>query len=327
MKNNIKFIFSVLILTSIIISCVPSRQFDELKQRNQNCESERDGLKNTNEELTVKNTEMASEMQVLNKRLSSLGSDTSIMGNSYRILTTQYDKINQLYNELLEKQRQLRDGNIEETKKILIQLQLAQEDLQKREDELKELERALDKKKSELEQRNSRLIELENILKSKDAAVKSLKEKVSNALIGFEGEGLTVELKNGKVYVSLEEQLLFKSGKWDVDSRGVKALKKLSKVLEKNEEINIVVEGHTDDVPYIGSGQVKDNWDLSVKRATAIVKILLDNSRIDPKRITAAGRGEFMPIASGKTKEARQKNRRTEIILTPKLEELFQLLE
>ncbi len=327
MKNNIKFIFSVLILTSIIISCVPSRQFEELKQRNQNCESERDELKNTNEELTVKNTEMASEMQVLNKRLSSLSSDTSIMGNSYRILTTQYDKINQLYNELLDKQRQLRDGNIEETKKILIQLQLAQEDLQKREDELKELERTLDKKKSELEQRNSRLVELENILKSKDAAVKSLKEKVSNALIGFEGEGLTVELKNGKVYVSLEEQLLFKSGKWDVDSRGVKALKKLSKVLERNEEINIVVEGHTDDVPYIGSGQVKDNWDLSAKRATAIVKILLSNSNINPKRITAAGRGEFMPIASGKTKEARQKNRRTEIILTPKLEELFQLLE
>ena len=155
----------------------------------------------------------------------------------------------------------------------------------------------------------------------------ALRDIVSKALYGFEGQGLTVNIKNGKVYVSLEEQLLFKSGSTEVDSRGVDALKRLARVLEQNPEINIMIEGHTDDVPIRRGGTIKDNWDLSVLRATSIVRILLDGARIDPTRLTTSGRGEYLPVDPASSPEARRKNRRTEIILSPKLDELFKILE
>ena len=142
-----------------------------------------------------------------------------------------------------------------------------------------------------------------------------------------EGKGLTITQKNGKVYVSLEESLLFATGKWTIEPKGIEVLKKLAKVLEQSPDINVLVEGHTDDVPMKGIGDVKDNWDLSAVRATSVVKIITQNSTVDPKRLTAAGRGEFFPIDGAKTKEARAKNRRTEIILTPKLDELLKVLE
>jgi chemotaxis protein MotB len=168
---------------------------------------------------------------------------------------------------------------------------------------------------------------MERILSRKDSIVNNLKNKVSDALLGFENNGLTIKIVNGKVYVSLEEKLLFKSGSFMVGPDGVKALKKLAKVLEQNADINIMIEGHTDDVPYHADAAIKDNWDLSVKRATSIVRILLDGTSIDPKRLTAAGRGQFVPVDKAKTAEALQKNRRTEIILSPKLDELFKILE
>jgi chemotaxis protein MotB len=157
--------------------------------------------------------------------------------------------------------------------------------------------------------------------------VDALKQKVSAALMGFEGQGLTVTKKNGKIYVSLEEQLLFGSGSTTVDAKGVSALKKLAAVLEQNPDINITVEGHTDDVPVVPGSQLVDNWDLSVRRATSIIRILTENSSINPKRLTASGRGEYMPVNTAKSAEARQKNRRTEIILTPNLDDLFEILE
>jgi chemotaxis protein MotB len=138
---------------------------------------------------------------------------------------------------------------------------------------------------------------------------------------------LQIESRNGRIYVSLDEKLLFQSGKWNVDSRGKQAIKQLSSVLAAQKDIDILVEGHTDNVPYGGNGNVTDNWDLSVKRATAIVRILLENKELEASRVMAAGRGEFNPIDTANTKEARQKNRRTEIILTPKLTDLLQLFE
>ena len=129
------------------------------------------------------------------------------------------------------------------------------------------------------------------------------------------------------IYGLLNESLLFASGKTAVEPKGVEALKNVAKVLEQNADINVLVEGHTDDIPMKGVGDIKDNWDLSVMRATSVTKILLQNSTTDPKRITSAGRGEFFPIDNAKTPEARKKNRRTEIILTPKLDELFKVLE
>ena len=169
--------------------------------------------------------------------------------------------------------------------------------------------RELQQMQDEMEKRNKRLIELETILARKDSTVTALRRKVSDALLGFEGKGLSVHTKNGKVYVSMEDKLLFRSGRYDIEARGANAIKDLAQMLAQNPEINVLIEGHTDDVAYRGTGDLKDNWDLSVKRATSVVRELLKNSQIDARRITAAGRGEFIPLDNAKTADARQKNR------------------
>ncbi|MFH2141513.1 MAG: OmpA family protein [Bacteroidota bacterium] len=338
-KRNI--IFVALIITGLFFSCVPARQYQDLKTKNQKCEEEREYIKNKNAENEVKVAELESKFEELSKQVKMLMNDTTVTGITLRKLTQQYDKINELNDELLKKLRQKNMDESSETRKLLAELQEMQENLQKQKDEIKDMENVLDAKKKDLEllqtqmsdkdkmleEKNRKLIELQTMLSRKDSIVNALKDKVSAALKGFEGEGLTIEERNGKVYVSLDEKLLFKSGKWDVDPNGQKALIKLADVLEKNDDINIMIEGHTDDLAYGGSGNISDNWDLSVKRATAIVKILLKDSKIDPKRLIASGRGEFLPVDPAKTTEARTKNRRTEIILTPKLDELFQILE
>ena len=176
-----------------------------------------------------------------------------------------------------------------------------------------------------LKEKQNRVDELEAILNRTDSSVNSLKKAVSDALVGFENNGLTITKKNGKVYVSMEEKLLFASGSTVVDKKGEDALKEIGKVLEKNKDINVLIEGHTDNVPIAG-GTMKDNWDLSVLRATSVVRILMKNASIDPTRLTPAGRGPYLPIDTGSTPEARRKNRRIEIILSPKLDELFKVI-
>ncbi len=172
-----------------------------------------------------------------------------------------------------------------------------------------------------------RIRELEKILEEKEQAVNNLKAIVSKALLNFKENDLTVEVKNGKVYVSLAEQLLFGSGSIKVDTKGVQAIEQLAGVLKDNPDINIVVEGHTDNVPISKTGTyMKNNWDLSVMRATSIVTILT-NAGVGSDRITASGRGEHIPLTSNDEAEGRKKNRRTEIILTPELDELFKILE
>ncbi len=185
----------------------------------------------------------------------------------------------------------------------------------------------VDQLSADLKVREARLAELQRILDEKDQAVKNLRSKVSNALLGFNDKDLTINVRNGKVYVSLAEQLLFNSGSTKVDPKGVEALKKLAQVLQEQKDVNVVVEGHTDDVP-ISKGTVgmQDNWDLSVLRATEITRILT-NTGVAPERVTPSGRSKYVPLETASTKEARQKNRRTEIILTPNLDELFQILE
>lgn len=345
-----KILYSVLlfVLAVVIYSCVPVRKVEDIKKREEACVEERDQLRFKNKEYETQNTELKGEVEELKKQITHLAADTLTLGTGLRTTRFLYDKINDQYQLLLDKQKELVSGNEAETKKILVALQKTQEDLQKQEDELRELEKSLNDKKADLEKikaelekknaiieaknkdleaRSRELIALQQKLNSMDSIVRSLKDKVSSALVGFEGEGLTVEQRNGKVYVSLDEKLLFKSGSFTVDKKGQDAIKKLATVLEKNQDVSIMIEGHTDNVPYSGSGQLKDNWDLSVMRATAIVKIILDGSTIDPSRISASGRSEFLPVDPSDSKEARAKNRRTEIILTPKLDELFKLIE
>ncbi|MCX7954393.1 MAG: OmpA family protein [Bacteroidales bacterium] len=338
MRNS--YLICVIIL-GLLLSCVPIKQYRDLKDKNEQCEDERSYLKNREKELSEKNKELEQQLSVLQNKYNSLRMDTSSMGYTIRTYASQIERLTNLNAELNQLLKKKTFEISAENKKLLTHLQLLQDSLLKKEDELKRLEREINKKKFNvdslftelnkktelLNQKSNRLIELERKLKEKDSVVIALKDKISKALKGYEGQGLSVNIKNGKVYVSLEERLLFASGRWDVDPKGQKALKSLAEVLEKNTDINIIVEGHTDDVPYKGSGNIEDNWDLSTKRATAVTKILLKSGNIDPSRIMAAGRGEYMPIEKSKTSEARAKNRRTEIILTPKLEEVLKILE
>jgi chemotaxis protein MotB len=337
-KQNLWLAVLLIVFAS---SCVPVRHYEDMKKKFGDCDSEREAMKQSNKTLGEQVAELQSQVEELTKKTTMLVNDTSIMGRSYRILTQQYDKINTLNDELMKK---LKMKNIEmdnESRKLYTELQGLKEDLQAKEDELKKLEKDLNTKKSSLDKlqsqleekdkdliaKSARLMELEAMLSKKDSTVNALKEKVMKALKGFEGQGLTIETRNGKVYVSMEEKLLFKSGSWVVDPKGQNAIKEIAKVLEQNPDINVMIEGHTDDVPYKGSGGVEDNWDLSAKRATAIVKIITSSSKVEPSRLIAAGRSEYVPVDKSKTADARAKNRRTEIILTPKLDELFKMME
>jgi len=182
-------------------------------------------------------------------------------------------------------------------------------------------------KQYELSKGLERVGELERLVIEKEQNLSLLKKNLSDALLSFKGKGLTVEQRNGKVYVSMENKLLFKSGSWTVGNEGKRAINQLSNVLAENPEINVLIEGHTDNVPYSGDGPIKNNWDLSTKRATSIVQLLLNNKQILPQNITAAGRGEFLPVGPNSNEKGKSSNRRIEVILTPQLDAITELLE
>jgi chemotaxis protein MotB len=342
MKTCQNLLLGIITLTTFFSACVPSRQFEELQSKQKNCADENVSLKSENQDLTTKLTECTSSLNECKKRTTQLAADSLRQSNSMNMLTKNYDKLNETNELLLSKNRDLLSGNVAENKKLVGDLQLTQEELQRKQDALKLLETELNAKRknldeltadlttsrAELKKREEKVNELQQILARKDSTVGALKKKVSDALLGFENNGLTIQQKNGKVYVSLEERLLFASGSTVVDPKGAEAIKKLAKVLEQNLDINVLIEGHTDNVPYNSAGgAIKDNWDLSVLRATSIVKIISANSKVDPTRMAASGRGEYFPIDAANTAEARKKNRRTEIILTPKLDEILKVLE
>jgi len=315
-------------------SCVPGGKYNTLHDRSVGYMNERDEFKTDNLELSMMNRELEARIKAIETEITGMEETKDSLQKEIDDARTEYAIIDNRYTELQKAQEDLIQGNVAETRRLLRELQTAQETLQNKEDILRQLESGMDAKRTELdeltfelEKRNARLVELERILDAQQNAVRELKKKVSDALFGFENNGLTVTQKNGKVYVSLDEKLLFKTGSYDIDANGRDALMKLSSLLARNKDIQIMIEGHTDDVPYISSGQLKDNWDLSVKRATTVVRVLLDGSGIDPRRLTASGRGEYLPVDNAKTTGARQKNRRTEIILTPDLDELYRIIE
>jgi chemotaxis protein MotB len=332
MKKNIR-IAAILGTVLYMSSCVPQNKLTEEQNKRKDAEAAAAAAKAADQDCETKKTELQSKVDVLQKSVSGLTQDTMIVGNSYRDLTSKYDKLNQINEELLSKYNQMLQGSQADAKNLSGQLQLTESQLLQKQDQLNALQAQLDKEKmhldslnAQLQQREARVNQLEAILKQKDAATDSLKKRIEDALVGFANKGISVYEKNGKVYVSMEEKLLFPSGSTQVQPEGITALQKLAQALEANPDINIMVEGHTDDVPMHGSGDIKDNWDLSVMRATAIAKILLQDNNLDPKRISASGVSQYDPVDPGTTAEARKKNRRTDIILTPKLNELFKIL-
>lgn len=268
-------------------------------------------LMNQLEQLKTKATQQTDQVNKLTKELKRVQDDCTAMQEQNKEL---FDKLKATKSK-------------EEIQAMLSEIQALQSELMQREDALFKAERDLQEKQNQLELQNAKITELTALIEQQNANMQDIKNKIQNALVGYEGNGLQIESRNGRIYVSLDEKLLFQSGKWNVDTRGKEAIRQLSGVLANQKDIDILVEGHTDNVPYSGNGNVIDNWDLSVKRATAIVRILLENKDLEASRVTAAGRGEFNPIDTENTKEARTKNRRTEIILTPKLTELLQLFE
>ena len=252
------------------------------------------------------------ERDTLCTNLANKKEENVRLQNTISDLTAQYDSLTEEKTDLEERYRNLIDESLTSTEQLNKALQAKTDELNSKELLLSEREKSLQ--------------EMQQIIARQDSITKRLNTILRNALLGFNSDELSVEIINGKVYVSKSDKLLFKSGSSAVEAKGKEALKLLGEVLDKNVDIDILVEGHTDNVP-IRTSIYKDNWDLSVARATSIVRILSDDYKIAPTRLTASGKGEYFPKADNETPEGRAKNRRTEIILSPKLDEVMQLLK
>ena len=331
MQKSILYISTLLLVLS---SCVTPKIHNALVIE---CDATKSALTTQDKKVLQLNgtiEEQEGTIISLKSQISEIRNDSVQNGIALTTLQSKYDALSDAYDLLTSKSSRYMADKASETKKLLGQLELAQTILFEKEDELNNLSNSLNFKEEELKSaeqelsaRSARVAELETIINKKDSLVTELKKSISKALIGLEGEGLTIEQRNGKVYISLEEDLLFASGKYVVNSGGIIALNKLATALSSQTDLAILVEGHTDDIPLSGKGMVKDNWDLSVMRATNVVKVLTKNPSLNPLQLTAAGRAEFMPISSNDTKEGRSSNRRIEMILSPNLDDLFDLLD
>jgi chemotaxis protein MotB len=318
---------ALLTLTPALNGCVTAKKYDDLRARQaadeQGKASAETQLRKATAELQ-KATDEVAQMRLDRKRLVT---DSAETGAALRKTRTLNRDLNESYDRLLKNSGQELANKSSDYNKVA-------KDLARREAELGELDVSLKKSKADndrlaadLKTREAKLTELTQALADKDKSVADLKARVSKALLSFNSSDLQVKLKDGKVYVSLSEQLLFKSGSAKVDPKGQEALKKLATVLQEQKDVNVVVEGHTDNVPILkGTAGLSDNWDLSALRATEIARLLATNG-VSAERVTASGRGQYVPIAPNDTPANKALNRRTEIILTPKLDELFQILD
>ena len=331
MKKSILYLSAILFLVS---SCVAPKIHNSLLSEHETANNKLSASEKKVLQLNNDLEEKEGKILILETQLSELRNDSVQNGKALTILQDKYNELSDTYDLLTSKNSRYMADKAKETKKLLEQLEQAQTALFEKENELNNLSNSLGVKEEELKlaeqelsARSIRVTELETIINRKDSIVTALKKSISKALIGLEGEGLTIEQRNGKVYISLEEDLLFASGKYVVNNGGVTALNKLATALSTQTDLEILVEGHTDNIPLSGKGLVKDNWDLSVMRATNVVKVLTKNPSLNPLQLTAAGRAEFVPIASNETKQGRSSNRRIEMILSPNLDDLFDLLE
>ncbi len=294
-------------------SCVSSKIFNEIESRyatlkgeNAVLETEHDQLIKNYDSLRYHYGELVGQYEKQSQILATTSGTLATLQDAYTALE-------QNSNEALQ-------ASIEKNRGLL-------EEIQIKEGELLSERTRLDSLRNELSSRISRVEELEGLIADKEALMSTLKNALADALVSFKGNGLSVEQRGGKVYVSMENKLLFQSGSWSVASNGKQALKQLGNVLATNPEIAVLIEGHTDSDPYIGNDNLSGNWDLSTKRATEIVKLLLKNNSIKAENLTAAGRGQHQPLATNKTAVGKAKNRRIEVILTPKLDKIAALLE
>ena len=303
----------VILLISVLTACVPAKKFNELEQQYKELEQQNERLTSNANNHEHELEETRNVVERLTGEYERQKAEKRSAEEKITQLQKAYDNLQKSYKALERKSSSALQENSKQNRELLA--------------ELEEKQNALTQERKELAERSQRIKELENMIAAKEEKMQTLKNSVSAALTNFEGKGLTVERRNGKVYVSMENKLLFDSGSWAVGAQGKQAVKQLGLVLAQNPDISVLIEGHTDNVPYGGSGALQDNWDLSTKRATSIVHLLQENANIDPTRLTAAGRGEYAPIASNNSPEGKAKNRRIEVILTPKLDEISNMLE
>lgn len=297
------------VLAVLCFSCVSSKKYNELLDKQNQCASANTRLNTSYQECSENLVECKAFTDKLQAELNAANTQIDTLQRNYLLTAADLAELQKNYNSMDDKYKNTVSG-----KDALAQ-------------ELSQKEKQLNEQAAQLNEQAKRLADLQGILDKKDQQLNQLKEKVTEALTGFQDKGLSIHTKNGKVYVSMDEKLLFSSGSWTVNPQGREALYEIANVMAKDASIHVMVEGHTDDVPLRGKGDVKDNWDLSVKRATSIVRIILENKGINPANIMASGRSEFVPLVSNDTPEHRALNRRTEIILTPDLDELFRILE
>lgn len=301
----IKKIFLGLMIISLSSSCVSKKVYKDLESKFA--------------DLKKENRSVLDKIDALQKEKEDLAVELSKQKADYKASQAKLDALQEAYNALEKNSNAALEANMKKNRDLLAELAQKSQALAEEQEKLNENTR-------KLAESSKRLADLEALIAAKEEGLKKLKETLSNALNAFEGKGLTVQQKDGKVYVSVENKLLFKTGSWAVNEEGKKAVIEVGKVLAENPDISILIEGHTDNDPYNGSGPIADNWDLSTKRATSIVNILSENKQINKGNLTAAGRSEYAPIAPNTTSDGRAKNRRTEIILTPRLDEISDLV-
>ncbi|MBT8325494.1 MAG: OmpA family protein [Winogradskyella sp.] len=315
----IKKLTLIALTLGLVTSCVSKKLYTDLEDKYAMLKKEHRTLTDDNEALSEENTQLENDLLKLQKAYADEVAERARLASEYAAAQSNLNNLKASYDALEKNSSAAIAANSQKNRELLAQLEAKEQALAAENARLNQL-------KQELESRSQRVAELETIIANKDAAMTRLKDAISKALTNFEGKGLTVEQRDGKVYVSMENKLLFQSGSWSVGSEGRRAVEQLGEVLADNPDIAILIEGHTDNVPYKGNAQLSGNWDLSTKRATAIVNILRENNDINPENLTAAGRGEYAPIASNTTAEGKAKNRRIEVILTPKLDEISKLL-
>ena len=308
----IKRISLGLLIMALCTSCVSKKiytdlenKYSDLKKENRSLSDDKDALQKDKNQLELDQSALKTDLEKVKQERDKWLAENSALQSKMDLLQESYKALEKNSNEALQ-------ANMGKNRDLLAQLDAKG--------------KALAIEQERLNKSSQRLQEMESLIAAKEAAMKKLKETLSKALNSFEGKGLTVEQKNGKVYVSMENKLLFNSGSYSVGAEGKKAVVELGKVLGDNPDISVLIEGHTDDDGFSSSGPIANNWDLSTKRATAIVAILSENKAINKQNLTAAGRGEFSPLASNATPEGKAKNRRIEIILTPRLDEIAEML-
>ena len=309
------------VVLSLTTSCVSKKIYQDLENKYADLKKEHNALSDENGLLKTDKNQLELDKNNLQTELDKTKAERDKLAADYAATKKSLDNLKASYAALEKDSNDALEANINKNRQLLAELEAKQKALTAEQDRLNKL-------KKDLEASSTRLAELEKMMADKEALMNKLKETLSKSLKAFEGKGLTVENRNGKVYVSMENKLLFESGSWTVGTEGKKAVKLVGDVLGQNPDISVLIEGHTDNDKITGTigGGVENNWDLSTKRATAIVNILSENKAIDKKNLTAAGRGEYMPLMSNDTAEGKAKNRRIEIILTPKLDEISKLM-